>query len=101
MAIKNSVVVLLRLVGDGSSTSFSFDLLSDPYVFASESTEHSHVQNWFADNRPSFRSVAPSGVDPNTGGNPTFILSGTIVTATFSTAPAAGATVWIEAAILF
>jgi hypothetical protein len=97
MAIKNSVVVLLRVVGDGSSTVFNFDLLTDSYSFDSDGYRNI-PQNWFA-NSP--QATQPTGVDPNTGGSYTFTMSGTVVTATFSTAPANGFAQWIEAAILF
>jgi hypothetical protein len=103
----NVITLLLELLGDGSSLSYSFDLLSEPYLFTSTGeAEIGKIQNWFADDRPAYRSVAPSGVDTTAqdapwGGTYTASLSGTIVTVTFSQVIPSNEQYFIEVPVLF
>jgi hypothetical protein len=85
MAIQKAVNIVIRIIGDGSTTSFDFDVNQDPYF-----VEHSagDIQNWFSENpRTSFPSAASAG------GGITASLAGSVVTVTFSTAPSGSTTV--------
>jgi hypothetical protein len=95
MANQVQVPLNVGLQADGTSTTWSFDLLTYPYtVDAGDATgSFSGVFNWFSE---STRCKAPDGVSAGSGdiggfgGTFTVALSGTVVTLTFSEAPAAG-----------
>lgn len=82
MAIQKSVTLTFRYVGDGTSTSYSFNLLTDPYSVPVA------TENWYATNRS---LAGPVGVLPS--GSLTCSLSGDVVTVTFSTAPPINASI--------
>lgn len=115
MAIENIVGVGVMVRGDGVSTTFSFDLVKDPYEIITgkfggggnvEAGDldpiGSTVVNWFAKDRT---STPPSGVSSYwvaTGITVSSItISGTVVTITFSSAPANGATPNVVLYLLF
>ncbi len=90
MAIQKETQVSFTVVGDGTSTSFTLDLLADPY---SVSTSGSlAVMNWFSTDRKASSPTGIGSVQYQGGGgiNPTATLSGTIVTVTFLTPPTNG-----------
>lgn len=96
MALQQTIDVGVEIVGDGSSTSFAFDLLKDPY-----SVEVGIIANWFAEDRPAYRSVVPTGVSSGDPSTYSVSLSGTLVTTTFLIAPASGTLNRITAHLLF
>jgi len=83
MAFQKAIQVSVNAFGDGTSTSYTIDLLSDPYLVDGSST----LVNWFAQDR---KASSPTGILGPSGLGVTVTLSGTVVTVTYDTAPAAG-----------
>ena len=82
MAIKNIISIGFTYEGDGSTTSFTLDLVNDPYTIPTQTV------NWFAEDR---KAAAPTGVTAvGTSPSSSAILSGNTVVFTFDTAPAVG-----------
>jgi hypothetical protein len=71
MAVKLAVPIVVYFVGDGVASSFSFDLLSDPYSLPVE------LINWFTTGK---KLPNPVGVFTTIGPNVSVTLNGTIVT---------------------
>ena len=92
MALKNGVLVTVNLVGDGTSVSFSFDLLKDPYFL-----NNTNVANWFAVDR---KAPEPIGIFSSSN-DYTATLVGSVVTITFTVAPAANAVTGPTIYVLF
>lgn len=88
-----AVTVFATFIGDGATTVFSFDLLSDPYGFLN----HGTVENWFATSKKSANPIAVISESPSMY---TASLSGTVITATFQIAPNAGF-VYIGPSVVF
>lgn len=89
MSIKLYQQIGFGVVGDGSSTEFSFDLLKDPYVvFGNGASSPSvGVENWFSKNPAASRPTGVLNYTTSSGPSFTASLSGTLVTLTFSSAP--------------
>src|SRR5260370_427084 len=85
--LQKVIVVGINVEGDGVNNTFTLDLLKDPYhVFDALSGQRGDVINWFSsDLRVSQPTAAAAPGSPDS-----VSLSGTIVTYTFSTAPATG-----------
>lgn len=96
MANQMTTGVAIVMVADGTSTTFSFDLLKDQYFLFSnvDTPAEAKAVNWFA-SEP--KCNAPTSVNSTAFPVPgmgsityTASLSGTVVTITFSSAPPAG-----------
>jgi hypothetical protein len=87
MAIRKAQTIVLQVVGDGTSTSFSVDLATNPYLVTSYGPQSGTLVNWFSDKT----SAPPVTVDNDgTGsehGNVTAALSGTVLTVTYLGTP--------------
>lgn len=84
MAFQKAIQISVSAFGDGTATSYILDLLSDPYIVNGSGT----LVNWFAEDR---KASSPVGVlGPSGAGQPIVTLSGTVITVTYPTAPAAG-----------
>jgi len=95
MAIQGAVSVLLNVLGDGTSTSFVFDLSKDVYsILVAQSGET--VQNWFTGDR---KFPAPVGIQSLSSASAA--LEGTVVTLTFSTPPPASSPTSVNLRLLF
>ncbi len=84
--LQKAVVIGLSVLANGTDTVFMLDLLRDPYRVDAGSGAGVEVKNWFSDNQ---LATKPTGVT-SPGSSDTVTLSGTVVTYTFATAPAAG-----------
>lgn len=91
MSIHNTAIVNTNVAGDGTTTTFSLNLLSDTYTVSSETI------NLFINSR---RFPSPSGV-VNVSGSYTVALTGTTLTFTFNTPPPSGTLTGIFAILTF
>jgi hypothetical protein len=85
MALQKVVSVEIQIRHDGTSTTGSFDLLSDVYVIVGAS-----VQNWITENR---KFALPVGVIPENTGSDSPIaasLTGSVISYTLPHVLAAG-----------
>lgn len=105
MAIQQLVGLDLDVIGDGTSTTFSFDLLKHPYsVTGAGATDIAFaLQNWFEEDQKNQQPVALSSYVLLNGiaSGLTASLSGTVITLTFATAPANGAGQNVQLQLLF
>lgn len=76
MALQNSIAIRLSILGDGTSTTFKFDLSLDPYTFLSTPAE-----NWFVGDRKLSNPSFVAAQNPNIGNAS---LLGTVVTVSFN-----------------
>lgn len=81
MAIQKVVNFTVSILGDGSTTVLTIDLLRDPYIINDGAA--GTVENWFS-RIP--QSSWPIGVASN-GSFYTATLNGSVITLTFGTAP--------------
>lgn len=81
MAILKAYAINFYNVADGTSTSYSFDLESDPYYIPAQTI------NWFTEAKKLPNPVGVISTSPSVFGAS---LSGTVVTLTFAQPPAAG-----------
>jgi hypothetical protein len=96
MAIGIGVQIVFEVVGDGSQTVFTLDLLKQPYGFELPASTTPTV--WFSDDRKATSPVsafAPAG-EPYSAS-----LSDTVVTVTFSTAPPVNALTQANVNLIF
>lgn len=95
MANQVTTSIAVIMYSDGSSTTFSFDLLKDHYFIVSDDLTPAEGApiNWFASD---LKSNPPTGVQPlsqtipSTAQTYTASLSGTVVTITLSAAVPVG-----------
>lgn len=92
MAIQKAVIVNFNIMGDGSSTNISLDLLQDAYTFGT-----ANPVNWFSQDK---HATDPSGAVIITGAQ-SASLSGHVVTVQFASPPGAGLFTGVSFWLLF
>ena len=87
MAITKRVRILVRAHADGVATSFTFNLLTDPYWVGEPAPQGpgGHLVNWFAD--PDVKKGAPPVDVMVIDGAGSATLAGTVVTVTVDPKP--------------
>lgn len=105
MAIQAEWEIFFDLVGDGVATVFKLDLMKDPYyVIQGMSDVSGQPLNWFSiPGGGGYRKPVGIGFVQELGSGPSFTatLSGTVITITFSSAPANNVTTGVGITLLF